>query len=70
MRLAFPPNSRDHLVVVPDYHPAYGLDDSTRAEVLRLVRVDGLSVKEAIARSPVNIHQSTVYKWLSHTKDL
>lgn len=70
MRLAFTPNSRDHLVVVPDYHPAYGLDDSTRAEVLRLVKVDGLPVREAIARSPVKIHPSTVYRWLSHTKDL
>jgi len=66
MRLAF--TQPDHLVVVPDYHPAFGLPDSTRAEVLRLILVDGLSVKEAAARSPVAIHQSTVYRWLADVK--
>lgn len=66
MRLAFTPSSPDYLVVVPDYHPAYGLDDTTRAEVLRLVKVDGLPVREVAAR--FNIGQSTIYKWLAHTK--
>lgn len=66
MRLAFTPIDRDCLVAVPDYHPAYGLDDTTRAEVLRLVKVDGLPVREVAAR--FNIGQSTVYKWLAHTK--
>lgn len=53
-----------------NYHPDYGLADSTRAEVLRLVKVDGLSVREAAARS--KLHPTTVYKWLSHisNKDL
>lgn len=62
MRLVFTSLDWDCLVVVPDYHPAYGLDDSTRAEVLRLVNVDGLSVREAAAR--YNLDKSTVYKWL------
>lgn len=66
MRLAFTSLDWDCLVVVPDYHPEYGLADSTRAEVLRLVKVDGLPVREAAAR--YNLGQSTVYKWLSHTK--
>lgn len=65
MRLAFTPSSPDHLLIVPDYHPAYGLADSTRAEVLRLIIVDGLPVKEAVAKSPVKIGLSTVYKWLA-----
>lgn len=65
MRLAFTSLDWDHLMVVPDYHPDYGLDDTTRAEVLRLVRVDDLSVREAAARS--KLHPSTVYRWLSHT---
>lgn len=64
MRLAFTPSAPDFLMVVPDYHTDFGLADSTRAEVLRLVKVDGLSVKEAAARS--KLHQSTVYRWLSH----
>lgn len=63
-RLAF--STPDYLVVVPGYHPDYGLDDNTRAEVLRLVVVDGLSVKEAARRS--KLHQSTVYKWLAAIK--
>lgn len=66
MRLAFVPSSPDYLMVVPDYNPQYGLDDSTRAEVLRLVVVDGLPVKVAAAR--YNLHFTTVYKWLSHIK--
>lgn len=66
MRLAFTSLDWDCLVVVPDYHPQYGLDDTTRAEVLRLVMVDKLPVKEAAHRS--KLHQSTVYKWLAATK--
>lgn len=66
MRLAFTSLDWDYLVVVPDYHPAYGLDDTTRAEVLRLVMVDKLPVKVAARRS--NLHQSTVYKWLRQIK--
>ena len=66
MRLAFTSRSPDLLVVVPDYHPAYGLDDSTRARVLCLVMVDGLPVKEAASLS--NVGRSTVYRWLAHTK--
>ena len=49
-------------MVVPDYHPSYGLADSTRAKVLCLVKVDGLPVKVAAAQN--NLHPSTVYKWL------
>ena len=60
MRLAFTPTDRDCLVAVPDYHPAYGLDDTTRAEVLRLVKVDGLPVREVAAR--FNIGSSTIYR--------
>jgi hypothetical protein len=66
MKLAFTPSNPDYLIVVPDYHPAYGLDDKTRAEVLRLVTVDRLPVKEAAAR--FNLGQSTVYKWLADSK--
>lgn len=68
MRLAFTPSQPDTLVVVPDYHPDFGLDDTTRAEVLRLIIVGGLSVKEAITHSTVKIGQSTVYKWLADSK--
>ena len=57
----------DYIMVIPDYHPSYGLADDTRAEVLRLVIVDGLPVKVAAARH--NLNQSTVYKWLSHIKN-
>lgn len=64
MRLGF--SQPDYLVFVPDYHPAYGLDDNTRAEVLRLVMVDKLPVKVAARRS--KLHQSTVYKWLRQIK--
>ena len=63
MRLSFTPTHPDYLVVVPDYHPAYGLADNTRARVVCLVRVDGMSVKEAAAQSKLN--PSTVYKWLA-----
>ncbi len=62
MRLSFTPTHPDYLVVVPDYHPAYGLADTTRAKVLCLVKVDGLPVKQAAALN--NLHPSTVYKWL------
>jgi DNA-directed RNA polymerase specialized sigma24 family protein len=49
-------------MIVPDYHPAYGLADNTRARVLCLVKVDGLPVKEVAALSKLS--PSTVYKWL------
>lgn len=60
MRLGFA--QPDYLLIVPDYHPQYGLDDNTRAEVLRLIIIDSLPVKEAARRH--RLHQSTVYKWL------
>lgn len=66
MRLAFTSLDWDYLVVVPDYHPAYGLDDTTRAEVLRLVMVDKLPVKVAARRH--RLAKSTVYKWLAAIK--
>ena len=66
MKLAFTPSSPDFLMVVPDYHPCYGLADSTRAEVLRLVVVDGLPVREAAALR--NLHYTTVYKWLADAR--
>lgn len=62
MRLSFTPTHPDYLVVVPDYHPSYGLADDTRARVICLVKVDGLPVKEAAAQN--KLHPSTVYKWL------
>lgn len=64
MRLAF--TQPDHLVVVPDYHPGYGLDDGTRAQALCLVRVRKWKVSEAATY--VGVHPSTLYKWLSATK--
>lgn len=63
--MKFHPARTDYLLLVPDYHPAYGLDDSTRAEVLCLIIIDGLSVKEAVAKSTIKVGQSTVYKWLA-----
>ena len=68
MRLAFTPSSPDFLVVVPDYHPDYGHADTTRAEVLRLIIVEGLSVKEAITKSTIKVGMSTVYKWLTSVR--
>jgi hypothetical protein len=62
MRLSFTPTHPDYLVVVPDYHPAYGLADGTRARVICQVRVDKLPVKQAAALN--NLSPSTVYKWL------
>jgi transposase len=52
--------------VVPGYHPAYGLDDSTRARVLSLIILDGLPVKQAAALN--NVGLSTAYRWVSHSK--
>ncbi len=66
MRLAFTPHCPDHLIVVPGYHPAYGLDDSTRARVLSLIILDGLPVKQAAALN--NVGLSTAYRWVSHSK--
>lgn len=68
MKLAVTLSDPDLLVVVPDYHPDYGHSDNTRAEVLRLVRVEGLSVREAAARSFIPVARSTVYKWLADSK--
>ena len=69
MRLSFTPTHPDYLVVVPDYHPSYGLADGTRARVICQVRVDKLPVKQAAALN--NLHPSTVYKWLfAINKDL
>jgi hypothetical protein len=45
------------------YHPEYGLDDSTRVEVLRLV-VDWKATPVEAARVH-KIGVSTVYKWLA-----
>jgi len=61
------PARTDYLVRVPDYHPAYGLADTTRAEVLGLILIDGLPVKEAVAHPSITIKVgvSTVYKWLA-----
>lgn len=58
----------DAFVVVPDYHPAFGLTDTTRAEVLRHILVDGLPVKQAITVSNTKVGKSTVYKWLADIK--
>ena len=66
MRLGFTPHCPDHLIVVPDYHPAYGLADSTRAKVLCLIIVDKLPVKQAAALN--NVGLSTAYRWVSHSK--
>lgn len=45
------------------YHPAYGLDDSTRVEVLRLVVDWKVPVKEAARLH--RLDTSTIYKWLA-----
>ncbi len=66
MRLAFTPHCSDHLIVVPDYHPDYGLDDGTRARVLSLIILDNLPVKQAAALN--NVGLSTAYRWVSHSK--
>lgn len=66
MRLAFTPHCPDHLIVVPDYHPDYGLADSTRARVLSLIILDNLPVKQAAALN--NVGLSTAYRWVSHSK--
>lgn len=66
-RLRFDP----YTIVVPYYHPDYGLTYGTRLAAMRLVIVDGHSVKEAASLS--NIHPSTLYKWLAYStiqKDL
>lgn len=61
-------SERDLFVQVPDYHPAYGLTDETRAEVLRLVVVDSLPVKEVARRH--RLHPTTINRWLRATKGL
>jgi transposase len=52
--------------VVPDYHPSYGLADSTRARVLSLIILDSLPVKQAATLN--NVGLSTAYRWVSHSK--
>ena len=56
-------NSSPITQFVLPYHPAYGLDDNTRVEVLRLV-VDW-EVKPVDAARIYNLGVSTVYKWLA-----
>jgi transposase-like protein len=48
------------------YNPAYGLDNSTRVEVLRLVVDWRLTVKQAARIYKLN--QSTVYRWVADVK--
>ena len=50
------------------YDPAYGLDNSTRVEVLRSVIHWKLTVKQA-ARI-YKLSQSTVYRWVADAKKL
>lgn len=50
------------------YNPAYGLANSTRAEVLRLV-VDW-QVKPAKAAAMYGLHPSTVCRWLADARRL
>ena len=50
------------------YNPAYGLDNSTRVEVLRLVVHWKLQVKDAARIYKLN--QSTVYRWVADAKKL
>lgn len=45
------------------YHPNYGLTDCTRLAAVSLVRERGLSVHRAAKLS--NLHQSSIYRWLS-----
>ena len=48
------------------YHPAYGLDNSTRVEVLRSVIHWKLTVKQAARIHKLN--PSTVYRWVADVK--
>jgi len=50
------------------YHPAYGLDNSTRVEVLRSVIHWKLTVKHAARIHKLS--QSTVYRWVADAKKL
>lgn len=47
------------IVTVPNYHPAYGLADTTRAEILR--HAAETSVQEAAKKH--NVAVGTVYRW-------
>lgn len=47
------------------YHPAYGLDDATRREVIQLVVEAGVPVKDVAAL--YRLCPSTVYRWLRDT---
>ena len=44
------------------YHPQYGLHDTTRVEVLRLIVDWRVTPKQAAEM--YNLHVSTIYKWL------
>jgi hypothetical protein len=48
------------------YHPAYGLDNRTRVEVLRSVIHWKLTVKQAARIHKLS--QSTVYRWVADVK--
>ena len=48
------------------YNPAYGLDNRTRVEVLRLVIHWKLTVKQAARIYKLN--PSTVYRWVADVK--
>lgn len=48
------------------YHPQYGLHDTTRVEVLRLIVVQGTTPKQAA--EVYHLHVSTIYKWLRDAK--
>jgi len=43
------------------YHPAYGLDDSTRERAVRLAESIGVGA----AAAEFNVSKSTIYRWRS-----
>lgn len=50
------------VVFTPPFHPDYGLDNSTRVDVVRLVVDWGVPVKDAAAS--FGLSTTTVRKWL------
>ena len=48
------------------YHPQYGLHDTTRVEVLRLIVDWKVTPKQAAEM--YHLHVSTIYKWLRDAK--
>lgn len=50
------------VVFTPPFHPDYGLDNSTRVEVVRLVVDWGVPVKDAAAS--FNLSTTTVRNWI------